>query len=669
MKRNNQPWQPTPAADLHWTEGGEPYSTRFEDIYFSREDGIAESRHVFLRGNGLPERWRASSCSHFCIGETGFGTGLNFLLTWQAWRALPAPRPRLHYVSIEKFPLGPAELERALAGWGELRDLAAQLRAGWPGRLPGQHRLLFEDGAVTLDLWWEDIADALPDLASGGPKVDAWYLDGFAPARNEAMWGQAIYPAIAALSRPGATFATFTAAGHVRRGLAAAGFAVRKVPGYGRKRESLAGERAAAGEPLATGDTPWDIPAVPPRRPASAIVLGAGLAGCATAAALARRGIAVSLLDQGELAGAASGNGQGILYTRLSRRHSALTDFALQSFRHASTHYAGHFAAGKLRRGIDGALCGMFHLEENAAELAGLAACLQGLEELAEVRDRDSAGELLGSRPALDGFWFPGSGWIHPPALCAMLAEHPLIDLQAACGGLELQPGGEGWQALAADGRCLARADAAIVCAGTDSHRMAPLEWLPLRPIRGQTTDLPAWPASERLGAAVCHQGYIAPARRGTHTIGASFYPGDEDLALRPEDQRGNLDKLAAALPEWAPELQAQAAEQLPGRAGLRCASPDYLPMAGPVPAREKFLQAYAALGKNARLIIEQRGDYVPGLYLNTAHGSRGLTSTPLCAELLASMLCDEPLPLSRELVRALAPARFVLRDLVRKRV
>ena len=242
MKPSNSPWQPVTPAALQWSSTGAPRSARFGDIYYSDEDGLEESRHVFLRGNDLPARWRAWPGGHFCIAETGFGTGLNFLLTWQAWLALPAPRPRLHYLSCEQFPLQRDDLARALACWPQLAPVAGELLRHYPGLVPGQHRLLLQGGQVTLDLWWADVNTALPDLQGRGlPLVDAWYLDGFAPARNESMWRPGVLEAVARLSRPGATFATFTAAGAVRRQLAAAGFTVTKTPGFGRKRECLRG--------------------------------------------------------------------------------------------------------------------------------------------------------------------------------------------------------------------------------------------------------------------------------------------------------------------------------------------------------------------------------------------------------------------------------------------
>lgn len=669
MKRENRPWLPVTAADLRWTEQGDPQSLSFGDIYYSGDNGPGESRYVFLQGNGLPERWQNWPTRRFCIAETGFGTGLNFLLTWQAWLAAATAPLELHYVSVEKYPLAPADLARAMAAWPELAPLAAQLLAQYPGLVPGQHRLLFEQGRLTLDLWWEDVGDALSDLASHQrPLVDAWYLDGFAPARNAAMWRPAVLRAVGQLSRPGASFATFTAAGEVRRQLASNGFAVDKVPGYGRKRECLRGR--LTGPAPADGDctvTPWDIPASCPPAPQQAIVLGAGLAGCCMAAALARRGIDVVLLEAGALAGAASGNDQGILYTRLSRRHAALTDFSLQSFCFSTAFYRSLFAAGSLVEGPDGALCGSFHQSADSREMAALSAALATVPELARVLDPAQANHILGIEQPSAGYWFPHSGWLQPAAVCRVLAGHPRVRLVQHCGQVSLEACAGGWRAKEADGRAW-EAPCAIIAAGTASGRLAGLDWLPLQAIRGQTTELPAAGETGKLRAALCHAGYIAPAREGAHCIGATFNPGDTDTAPRAADHRSNLANLARAVPAWQSALEQCDGVALAGRVGFRCTSPDYLPLVGPVPDRASFLRDFAGLRRNARLPIARRGEYLPGLYLSTGHGSRGLTATPLAAELLASQICAESPPLSRELSRALAPARFIIRDLCRNR-
>tara|TARA_B110000503_G_scaffold39815_1_gene65392 strand:- start:221 stop:2236 length:2016 start_codon:yes stop_codon:yes gene_type:complete len=669
MKRDNLPWQAAQPATLRWTDSGVPASNHFDDVYYSQDNGLEESRHVFLQGNELPQRWQQQASGLFCIGELGFGTGLNFLLTWQAWRAMPAPRPELHFLSIEKHPLSRTDLARALAAWPTLDSLAEQLLVGYPGPLAGQHRLLLEPG-VRLDLWWEDASDALADLAGREqPLIDAWYLDGFSPSHNEAMWSPKVLGAVAALSRDGASFATFTAAGHVRRTLAAAGFKVSKVPGYGRKRECLRGVLEARDTPLANANlSPWDLPGDTRDRPDSVLIVGGGLAGCTTAAALADRGISVILLEQGALSSGGSGNDQGVLYTRLSRKHSTLVDFALQGFQFASSFYRAMFRDGELQPHLDGDLCGSFQQSANTAEMAALRDALIGLEDLAQVLDRERASAVLGIEQPSAGYWYPGSGWLRPAAVCRALTARNNIRVLEHCGAVSLHTDGTHWHAIAG-GETLAQARVAIVATGTGTTALEQLTWLPLQTIRGQITELPATQTTDGLRAALCHDGYIAPARDGTHSMGASFNVNISDPAPRAEDNCDNLSKLAAAVPAWKTPLEALDPGALPSRVGYRCASPDYLPVVGAAPDFDGFVRDYGALRHNARQSLQHRGPCLPGLYINAAHGSRGLASTPIAAELLASMICDEPLPLSRTLCRALSPARFIIRDLSRNRL
>lgn len=670
MSRDNTPWQPVEAAQLQWDDAANPVAAKFGDIYYSRDNGVEESRYVFLHGNQLPQRWQQHSAKTFCIAETGFGTGLNFLLTWQAWRELPEPRPRLHYLSFEKFPLTHEDLDRALQQWPELGNLTAQLQRHYPGLLPGQHRLLFEDGAVVLDLWWEEVQHALKQLASAQrPVVDAWYLDGFAPARNESMWHREVLHSAAHLCRENATFSTFTAAGQVRRELNAAGFEVEKAPGFGRKRECLRGIISSRpAEPSPDTQTPWDLSNQRYAPPERVLIIGGGLAGCHTAYALARRGIAVTLLEQSALAAEGSGNDQGILYTRLSLKHSALTDFALQSFRYASALYKDLIEEKALQEGRDGALCGSFHQSQDAEEMTALANVLQSVPELAQVVDADQANTLLGITQASAGYWFPASGWLSPIAVCHALVAHGNITVMQDCGELTINQQESGWQVLRGQ-QVIEEASHVVVATGTAASQFADLEWLPLQPIRGQTTALPSSDPLTRLRAALCHKGYIAPAQNGEHCIGATFSLRDPDVQLREDDHRENLTRLASAIPGCSDQLSTIDTQTLRGRVGFRCATPDYLPLVGAVPDRQAFLRDYGLLRKNAKQIIHRKGQYMPGLYLNTGHGSRGLTSTPLAAEILASQLCGEPPPIDRILGRALAPARFLMRDLARSRI
>jgi tRNA 5-methylaminomethyl-2-thiouridine biosynthesis bifunctional protein len=655
-------WRGAPAARLGWAEDGSPRSLDFDDVYYS-SGGPAESHHVFLQGNGLPGGWLQRDVP-FTIIETGFGTGLNFLTTWDTWRRCGNDAPRLHYVSIEAFPLRREDLQRALSAWPELAPLSDELAGDYPPPLPGQHRLLFDRGRVCLDLYIDDVHGALATMAEDSKLVaDAWYLDGFAPARNPEMWTDTLFTAMAGLSRRGTRLATFTSAGHVRRGLQAAGFTVTKVAGHGSKREMLQGSFEAVPPPRRARSTPWHIATTPDTTARSALVLGAGLAGATSAAALARRGWNVQVLECAGVAGAASGNSQGVLYTRISHRPSELNSFALASYTFALRLYRRLLDSGQLRVGVDGELCGALHLGSEPEPL--LRETLASLPELAQWVEAPRAAELSGLAGCPAGLYYPDAGWMSPPAVCRALLDHPLISLSEQCGEVALHRDGDAWTATGVEGE-LARAAVAVIACGTASTGVAGLDWLPLRPIRGQVTELPTCDSLSALRTVICHEGYIAPARDGQHCIGATFDLGDEEADTRPDDHLRNLAQLREALPVLAAALPDTADT---GRVGFRCASPDYLPLAGPVADRPAFIEDYAALRRNARRTIERTGSYQPGLFVSSGHGSRGLTSTPLAAELLASQVCGEPTPLPATLCRALSPSRFLIRDLARGRL
>lgn len=686
MSLDNAPWRPVETAPVTWRDGDTPFSSTFDDVYFSADDGLAESRHVFLDGNDLPLRWQSGSRDTFCVAETGFGTGLNFLATYAAWRASATPRPRLHYIAVELFPLRSSDLARALAPWPTLEREADELLDLYPAPVPGQHRLHLAGGQVCLDLWWDEAQAVFQSLAATGlHSVDAWYLDGFAPSRNSSLWTPDLFRAMAALSSEQATFSTFTAAGQVRRDLRSAGFLAVKRPGFGSKRESLHGvfegveahaddkvidkasEQPDRRRTAAPREPMWDVPQRRPVRPDHVLVLGAGLAGATTAASLAARGITVTVLEKHRIASGASANAQGVLYTRLPLKHSDLTDFALQSYLHATALYRSLLHRGVLETPVDGALCGTFLQSKKPDDLAYLAPVLADIPELASVLSPAEAATLLGVTPAMAGVWLPRSGWISPPRLCAALLDNPLIDVRENLGEVTLSQANPGWLARVGD-QDIARGPCVVVATGTETLQQPELAWLPLQPVRGQTTLLPASAESRQLKAVLCHHGYVAPSPGDTHCIGATFSPGDDDTTLRGADHTTNLTHLAEAVDTWRPWLESLDPQTLQGQARLRCASNDYLPMVGPVPDRASFIEQYAALRKNARQPIDAPGDYIDGLYVTTGHGSRGLTSTPLAAEHLASAICGELAPLSRKLGRALSPARFIIRDLIRSR-
>ncbi|MCF7202242.1 bifunctional tRNA (5-methylaminomethyl-2-thiouridine)(34)-methyltransferase MnmD/FAD-dependent 5-carboxymethylaminomethyl-2-thiouridine(34) oxidoreductase MnmC [Pseudomonas oligotrophica] len=654
--------QPTPPrfqpAELDWDASGQPQSRQYGDVYFSRASGLAETEHVFLAQNALAERFAALAPGQaFTIGETGFGTGLNFLCAWQLFERQAPASARLHFVSVEKHPLSAADLQRALALWPELEPLASELRSQYLAIHPGFQRLTFAAGRVSLTLLVGDVLDGLPALDA---RVDAWFLDGFAPAKNPDMWQPALFAELARLSAPGATLGTFTSAGFVRRGLAEAGFDMQRAPGFGHKREILRGRFLGQG---GIAPKPWFARPGQASRERRALVIGAGLAGCASAASLAARGWQVTLLERhAEAAQEGSGNPQGVLYLKLSAHGTALSRLVVGGFGYTRR------LLERLQRGRDWDACGVLQLayddkeRERQAELAGAFPA-----ELVRPVGRAEAEQLAGIGLADGGLFYPDAGWAHPPAVCRYLLAQPNIELRRHQAVLSLVHEGGQWQALA-EGEVIATAPVVVIAGAADSAGFEQSAWLPLKRIRGQITALPASDASQALRTVLCAKGYVAPVRDGQHTLGASFNFKRADTQLSAEEHRSNLELLAGISADLEERLQASAQqpEQLDGRAAFRCTSPDYLPVIGPLADAGRFLEAYAALSRNARQVPDVACPWQDGLYVNTAHGSRGMISTLLSGELLAAWLEDEPLPLPREVAEACHPNRFLVRRLVR---
>ena len=491
------------------------------------------------------------------------------------------------------------------------------------------------------------------------------FLDGFAPAKNPDMWTAELFAELARLAAPGSTISTFTSTGWVRRLINAAGFKMKRTPGIGHKWEILRGEFLGwpAETPEPAVSKPWFARPAPLAGPRHAMVIGGGLAGCATAASLAARGWQVSLLERhGALAQEASGNPQGVLYLKLSAHGTALSQLILSGFGH-TRRLLEH-----LHRGVDWDGCGVLQLAFNAKEAERQAQLAEAFAPgLLHLLEREPAQLQAGIALEHGGLFYPEGGWVHPPALCEWQATHPRITVLQHHEALELQRVDGQWQAHGRDG-LLASASVVVLAGAAEIKRFAFSADLPLKRIRGQITKLAQTAQSQALATVVCAEGYVAPARLGEHTLGASFDFKSDDLTPTAAEHAGNLDMLREISADLAQRLGADhlAPEQLEGRAAFRCTSPDYLPIVGPLAERGAFDEAYAALRKDARQVPDVACPWLDGLYVNSGHGSRGLITAPLCAELLAAWLENEPLPLPRSVAEACHPLRFAVRTLIR---
>ena len=626
---------------------GAVLAPRYGDVYASRDGALGQAQHVFLAGNGLPQRWVPAL--PFTILETGFGLGINFLATWQAWRVAPRRCARLHYVAVERHPLSADALERAVPH--TLREqfaplfqpLLAQLIGQWPEAIGGLHRLAFDDGRVLLTLALGDAATLVPQLVAG---VDGFYLDGFAPERNPQMWSPALLKAVARLARPGATLATWCTARPVRDALAAAGFELELQPGFGRKRNMLRGRYAPR----------WTVrrhePPAPHAGERRALVIGAGLAGALAADALARRDWSVTVLDAANApAQGASALPWGLLHPHVSRDDNRASQLERAGFRLALQALARSDAAprGRWRS------CGVFELASDvvAAQAERVLHEFGLPPSLVRWLDAAAAAERVGALPRGGGWWYGQGGSVAVRDWCADLLAHPRIRFCRAAAVVSLERTTEGWSVRGVPpDRSVMAAPVAIVAAAAQSARLLGARHLPLQAIGGRISRLSAVPG---LRAALAGAGTLVPGDDEA-LLGATFEAAGEAPLDEARAHQANLARLPRLLAR-PPEVQWRGTF-----AGERSAARDRQPYAGAVADEQ------AALAGGARLSGAQLDD-VPrraGLYVSAAFGSRGLLLAPLAAELLAAQIEGEPWPVERPLAAALDPARVLLRALRR---
>lgn len=666
-----------PTAELIWDEFGHPVSKNHNDVYYSRENGIDETHYVFLKYNRIGERIQETGKRpHLTVAEIGFGTGLNFLCCWLEWinKKQTDEVVPLHFISVENAPLAVSDLIKALANWPELSHLSKQLAAQYPDPVKGCHRLVFEDGLVTLTLY---IGDAEEQYNQALFLADAWFLDGFAPHKSPDMWSQHLFDIIGRHSAQDATFSTFSIAGVIRRGMISAGYNVIKVPGYGRKKEMLSGQfianpytdinqqldtpwlKGALGSPINLSPSEYD-----------AIIIGAGLAGATMASTLTGRGFNVLVIEKHDAPGkGGSGNPQGALYNKFSSDFNVQTEYALSNLLFSQQYYQ------RIQQQTSTPFwnpCGLIQVAWNEKEHKKQTDFLTKNHypnSLLKPVTSEQASQIAGVPLNHGGLYFPASGWVAPKTLCETLLTNNHISTRYRTEVKELHqdPQTQVWTVVDHLNQAIATAHNIIVCSASEAKKFSQLNHLNVKPIRGQVSVVSS-SIDYPLKAVLCGEGYISPKVDNEFCFGATFDLKNDHCDTLDADHHKNINQLTEWLTSANEVLADNHIQTLKGRASQRCSSPDYVPIIGKAPNLEEQVHRFSKLRHDAKAQFDTTGAYYSGLFVNIAHGSKGLSSCPLAAEFIASQICNEPSPVSADVAKAISPSRFIIRDLIRRK-
>ncbi len=634
---------------------GQPYSEIFDDIYYSSNEneevaGESEFSHVFFKNNGLPQRWENNG--NFVIAELGFGSGLNCILTIREWLNYLADSQqvkRLHYIAIEKYPLSPDTITGLASRYPELNNYYDELIANYPPAIEGVHSRHLFDNRVVIHYIFMDVYNALKEESFN---VDAWYLDGFSPAKNPDMWSQQLIEKLAQNSHPGTTCSTYTSAGFVKRNMQAAGFTVSKVSGCGKKREVLRAELTnIKPTSLKFKDKPWFEP--PSKKQVSeqrATIIGAGIAGLSLAYSLVKRGWEVTIIDKhGDAIKEASSNPAPIVYPRLSINNDVDTEFYTAAY-----NYTLHVFKTLQQRNIQ-----RFWFGEGLLQLMDKKRITQILEKFQFNSDYISiADDLHGEQVTVD---FPSAGVVLPAVLCKILKSEcgkklNIINAEVTKVIYDKKK----WQCLHGS-QLINETEILIIANGTGINQLGlPLKF-PVEAIRGQVVELNANSVSHQINKTINAAVHVTSAINSKHYLGATYTRDSNELSINQNDSRKLFESLNNVYPDMFTEDDYSSAW-----VGFRTMSKDRAPIVGAIPDEEFFNKEYADICHGKVNKLYQGAHYLKGLYISAAHGSRGFTSSFLCAEIVAAQIDGGPTPVSKRVLDYLNPSRFIVNNLKR---
>ena len=638
-------------AQIEWNEKT-PLSTQFDDIYFSSDDGIAETEYVFLKQNNLPDDWLHKD--QFSVLETGFGSGLNFFCTLDLWFKTADENARLTYISVEKYPLAKADFERQKQLYPQFGGYIDQVLASYPPMVTGLHSCSLFNGRVKLLLIFGDACEQLSALTAS---VDVCFLDGFAPSKNQSMWTSGLFSELARLIKPGGRLSTFTAVGDVRRGLNSAGFAMSKADAFGKKRHMLTGVLHSKSE--LSLFKPWFKYPENMSKGKEVIVIGAGIAGLTTAVALFEAGYRVTVLEQAAtVASGASGNLAGVVMPRTDKQQNAESRFYWYSFftalRHILRYQQSELETGWQQSGVLQRLKNISEYTENWPQDFFSECSSQDIQHLTGI---EMSGDVLSIAQA---------GFIMPKAFCENLLDFykDRINFRFSEQVVSLYQSDEDsdsaskWTVETATKHFVS--SNVVICNAVSANAFSQTKHIALQAVRGQVSYLKSDIAS-KLKTVVCDKSYAVALNKQQLLIGATFKRDDNGCELRDDEHRENLQQTALMFDNV--DLESELPTQ--GRASIRAMTADRLPMVGAVPDYEFYQHEYKDLAKGKKESTYDSARYHPGLYINTGHGSRGLTSSFLSAEIITAMLSGQVVPVDTEILSRLHPARFMIKQLL----
>ena len=650
-------------AKIHFNQENTPISDKFDDVYFSNQDGLAETHYVFLEGNQLWERWVNYQEAHFVIAETGFGTGLNFFAVTTLFREFRqkypnSPLKRLYFISFEKYPLLLDALQQAHLAYPQFSHLAQHLQQHWLNPIQGCYRFHFDE--TTLDLWFGDLTENLPQLGDYmNDKIDAWFLDGFAPSKNPDMWNEQLYQQMFRFTKPQGTFATFTAASAVRKGLENAGFDITKRKGFGKKRECLSGQKTH--EKLTALSAPWFHSQPANLNEQDIAIIGGGIASLCTAISLLKRGAKITIYCEDEQTALnASGNKQGAFYPQLSDDNERNIRFYIHAFA-----YGHQFLQWAIQHKIEfeHEFCGvaLCAYNEKAESKLNKIAALNLPSDLYQSLNQTELSKKVGLPLPFGGGFIPQGAWLAPRQLVQhafAFLEKQGVQIKTSQKVTALSQTENGWQITTAENETFCH-EVVVLANGHKLTEFEQTQKLPLYPVRGQVSQIPTSENLLKLKTVLCYDGYLTPVDQAktSHCIGASHVRDNATREFSLTEQQENQQKIQQNIPEeWTKEVDTSGNL---ARIGVRCSVRDLTPMMGAVPhfpAQQVQYQNLFNL-RRRKQPIEQAENY-PNLYLIGALGSRGLTSAPFLGETLASLIYGEPLPMSEDLIHNLMPNR-----------